>query len=44
MAMKSFRINKASKKLKARSAKMAEVLVAGIEEERRAASELMKEE
>jgi len=34
MAMKSFRINKASKKLKARSAKMSQLLAEGISEER----------
>ena len=39
--MKSFRINKASKKLKARSAKMTELLAAGIDEERKAASDMM---
>ena len=43
MAMKSYRIHKAAKKLKDRTKKMQAVLSAGIVEERKAAVELMKD-
>ena len=40
MALKSFRIGKASKKLKARTDKMAALLTAGINEERKQAASM----
>ena len=42
LAMKSFRISKASKKLRDRSARIASLLANGIQEERKAASEAME--